>query len=393
MTLTTVAPQITSAGILAPTYYKIVDYLKEQYKAIYGDDAYLENDSQDGQWIGVLARAISDCNAKTIDVYSTFSPKTATGDALSRNVAINGIQRALPTHSTVDLTLNGLAGTVINNGYAIDENNKSWLFPKVVTIPSNGTTIITAIAAEPGAILATAKTVNKIGNPTRGWLSVVNPNTSTLGMPVEKDELLRQRQALSVAISSQSKTDGIKAAVFSLLGVSRCKTYENDTDAKNGLGLPPHSLCVVVSGGDSKEIAQIIRAKKSLGCRLYGNTTITVNDNFDVPTKITFQRPIVRTVGVSISLASSVDYTSDIAESIKQAVSDHINQLDIGDRVSLAKLYVPAGLFGKLDSRTYDISGMSLIVDGETINGDLRLNFNEVAYCSATNIDLNISGG
>ena len=204
MALTTIAPQITSAGISAPTYYEIVDYLKEQYKAIYGDDAYLENDSMDGQWIGILSRAIADCNAMTISLYSSFSPKTATGDALTRNVAINGIQRALPTYSTVDLRLTGIAGTTITDGYAVDQNSKKWNLPSRITIPSEGSITVTATAAEPGSVLAQVNTVNHIGKPTRGWQSVTNIATSSLGNPLEQDAELKQRQALSVALSAIS---------------------------------------------------------------------------------------------------------------------------------------------------------------------------------------------
>ncbi|MBK5645673.1 MAG: phage baseplate protein, partial [Acinetobacter sp.] len=133
MTLTTVAPVITDSGPVAPTYYEIVDYLKTQYKSIYGEDAYLENDSQDGQWIGVFSRAIADVNAAIVDTYSTFSPKTAKKDALSRNVAINGIARQVPTFSTVDLEITGVATTEITKGYALDDNGNQWIFPDLVT--------------------------------------------------------------------------------------------------------------------------------------------------------------------------------------------------------------------------------------------------------------------
>ncbi|ESK40239.1 hypothetical protein P256_00686 [Acinetobacter nectaris CIP 110549] len=393
MTLTTIAPQITDSGVSAPTYFEALDYLKDQYKAIYGDDAYLENDSQDGQWLGVIARVVSDCGAACVDAYSTFSPKTATGDALSRNVAINGIKRALPTYSTVDLTITGTSGTVITNGYAVDKNNNQWILPATVTIPSSGSIVVTATASQAGAILAMAGSVTTIGKPTRGWQSVTNVASSTLGTAVEQDAHLKQRQALSVAIPSQSKTDSIKGALFSLAGVSRCKTYENDTKQTNSLGLPPNTLCVVISGGDANAIAQTMRSKKSLGCGWYGNTSVSVNDNFGEAVIVQFYRPNVRSIGFIIGAQSTVDYTSDIGDSIKQAIANYVNQLDIGDKIALNKIYVPAGLYGGLDSMTYDISSIIITVDGQQISGDFLLSFNEVAYCETKNIDISIAGG
>lgn len=393
MALTTIAPQITDAGVSAPTYFEALDWLKEQYKSIHGDDAYLENDSQDGQWLGVIARVVADCGAACIDVYSTFSPKTATSDALSRNVAINGITRAVPTYSTVDLLITGTSGTTITDGYAVDKNNNQWMLPASVVIPSTGSITVTAKAAQAGAILAMSGTVKTIGKPTRGWLGVTNVSSSTLGTAVEQDSLLRQRQALSVAIPSQSKTDSIKGAIFSLSGVSRCKTYENDTSEQNSLGLPPNTLCVVVSGGDATEIANTMRSKKSLGCGWFGNTTVTVNDNFGDAVAVKFYRPNIRSIGFIIGAQSTVDYTSAIGDEIKQAIANYVNQLDIGDRIALNKVYVPAGLYGDLNSETYDINSIIITVDGVSISGDFSLAFNEVAYCEVDDIEIGIAGG
>ncbi|HDG7211747.1 baseplate J/gp47 family protein [Acinetobacter nosocomialis] len=393
MTLTTVAPVITDAGPIAPTYYEIVDYLKTKYKGIYGEDAYLENDSQDGQWIGVFSRAVADVNAVILDVYATFSPKTAKNDALSRNVAINGIARQLPTYSTVDLEVTGISGTEITKGYALDRNGNQWMFPDLVTIPASGTIVVTAKAKKPGAILALSNTITIIGKPTRGWKGVNNPASSSLGMPVESDAKLRQRQALSVAIPSQSKTDSIKGGIFSLDGVSRCKTYENDSDKVNELGLPPHSLCVVVSGGDANEIAGIMRAKKSLGCGWYGNLNVTVINAFGEEESVALYRPEIINIGFALNVIGSSEYTKEIENNIKSNLADYVNQLDIGDRIMINKLYIPAGLFGNLYSETYQIDSIEIIANGVTIEGNYNLAFNAVAYCDSDNIEINTYGG
>ncbi|MFV5443325.1 baseplate J/gp47 family protein [Acinetobacter oleivorans] len=393
MTLTTVAPVITDAGPIAPTFYEIVDYFKTKYKGIYGEDAYLENDSQDGQWIGVLSRAIADVNAGIVDTYSSFSPKTARKDALSRNVAINGIYRQVPTFSTVDLEITGVPGTEIKKGYALDVNGNQWMFPDLVTIPESGMVVITAKSKKPGAILAMSNTITIIGKPTRGWKGVTNPATSSLGMPVESDEKLRQRQALSVAIPSQSKTDSIKGGIFSLEGVSRCKTYENDSDTINSLGIPAHHLCVVVSGGDASEIAGVMRVKKSLGCGWYGNVNITVLNSFGDEETVSLYRPDIISIGFKLNVVGSSEYTKEIENNIKQNLADYVNQLDIGDRIMMNKLYIPAGLFGNLDSETYQIDSIEIIANGVPIVGNYSLAFNAVAYCDTDNIEINTSGG
>lgn len=393
MTLTTVAPVLTKSGVIAPTYYEIVEYFKEEYRKIYGDDVYLEADSQDGQWIGIVSRAIAECGAACVDVYSTFSPKTAYGEALSRNVAINGIARALATYSYVDLLITGVAGTEIKNGSAIDTNSNKWIFPELVLIPESGQILITARSEKIGSVLAQIGNVNKVGKPTRGWQSVINQTTSQLGVSVESDLKLRQRQALSVAIPSQSKIDGIKGALFGLSGVSRCKTYENNEGEVDELGLPPHSVCIVVAGGDANEIAQIMRAKKSMGCKYFGNTQVTVQNTFNEPEQISLHRPNVINIGFQINMQASTEYTNEIGTDVKQAIADYVNQLDIGDRITLNKVYIPAGLYGNLDSMTYEILSIMIIANDQGVEGDYKLQFNEVAYCDTDNILINISGG
>lgn len=393
MALTSIAPVINQYGATAATYSEVVEYLKEKYRGIYGQDVYLENDSQDGQWIGVIARVIADCNAEVVNAYNSMSPSTADTDALSRNVKINGIRRAVATKSSVSVVLVGVAGTIINYGIVTDKNNNRWLLPAQVIIPPQGEIISTAIAEKSGGILALANSITTISTPTRGWQSVNNPQASTLGAPVESNTKLRQRQALSTAIPSRSYTEGILGALFSLDGVSRCKVYENKKHFADPLGLPPNSLTVVVSGGDDQEIAETIRVKKAPGCDLYGNTTITRPVVYGDPVPIEFWRPIQKLIGIHIELTTNSDYTVDIGEQIKSAAAEYINQLDIGDRITLNKLYVPAGLYGALEARSYEIESMQLTVDGVAVNGDYTLDFNAVAFCEIEKIEISISGG
>ena len=75
--LATLAAQVTSTGISAPSYNDILSSLTASFQGIYGSDAYLGPDSQDGQLLAVVAQAIYDCNQTAIAVYNQFSPQTA----------------------------------------------------------------------------------------------------------------------------------------------------------------------------------------------------------------------------------------------------------------------------------------------------------------------------
>ena len=70
MTILSTAPVIDATGIRAPGYGEVLQYFKDQYRAIYGADTYLEADSQDGQLLAVFALAIHEANTAAINVYN-----------------------------------------------------------------------------------------------------------------------------------------------------------------------------------------------------------------------------------------------------------------------------------------------------------------------------------
>ncbi|MCO8066089.1 baseplate J/gp47 family protein [Acinetobacter schindleri] len=390
MELTTLAPTIDDSGIHAPTYDQILAWLKGKYRGIYGDDAYLENDSLDGQWLGVLALQFSQVNSVCIKTYNSFSPKTADTDALTRNVKINGIKRALPTYSTVDVMLIGEPGTAIRNGVVGDTNNK-WILPALITIPPSGEITVTATSENAGAVFAAAGNVNKILTPTRGWLSVSNANTSSMGQDIEYNARLRQRQALSTANASMSQTEAMRGSLLALDNVTRCKTFENKTNTTDDNGLPPKSVCIVVSGGDSQEIANIMHIKKSMGCAWYGNTSVTIMNSYGDPCEVSFYRPDIKNISFHMQITTIESYSADTADSIAENLASYVNELDIGDKILLNKLYGPANLYGAAQSKTYEIENITIQVDGVDIIGDYTLPFGCVAFCDPNQIAIEVT--
>ena len=393
MALTTIAPTVTKNGASAATYDQILEWLKTKYRAIYGDDVYLEADSLDGQFLGVLALEFTNVGAACVQVYNSFNPKTALSDALTRNVKINGIQRSLATYSTVDLLIAGTPGTAIRNGVAGDVSGNKWALPALITIPSEGTITVTATAVNAGALLAQANTVTTIVTPTRGWMSVINPNSSSMGQDLESDSKLRQRQALSTSIASMCQTDGLRGAILDLDNVTRCKTFENDENVADENGLPSHSLCVIVSGGDSQEIAQLIASKKSMGCALYGNTDVTIINSYGDAKTVSFHRPDIKQVSYHLNITSTESYSADTADAIAENLAAYTNALDIGDRIMMNKLYGPSNLFGAEQSQTYEVDNISIVVDGVPIVGDYTLPFGCVAFCDPSDIAIEVLSG
>lgn len=375
---------VDSAGLHYPDYATILATLKDEYRSIYGSDVYLESDSQDGQWLAVQALALFDTIQVAAAVYSSFSPATAMADALSRNVKLNGLRRAVATYSQVDLTIVGTAGTIITNGQVEDTLGQKWNLPASVTIPVGGTIVVTATADTIGAISASANTITKINTVTLGWQTVNNPAQAVAGNPIETDAALRRRQAVSSALPSLSIFDGLIGALASLAGVTRLKGYENDSAVTDGNGIPAHSLAFVVEGGDNQAIGDTIAAKKTPGTGTYGTTAVTTADSQGLINTINFYRPTVATIGVEITLTALTGYTTAIGTAIKTAVAALINAMDIGDTVRLTKLYVPANLSGSPDGATFNVTLLRIKKNaGAFGTADIALAFNESATCNA----------
>ena len=390
MTLTTLAPTIDANGITAPTYADVLAFLQDQYRSIYGADTYLEPDSQDGQLLGVFAKAISDVNSVAIAIYRSFSPATAQGDALSSNVKINGIARKIASYSSADLVLIGQAGRTITNGAAKDTNGVQWLLPATVTIPPSGTITVTATCASIGDVSARAGTINQIATPALGWQSVTNPADAAEGAPVEKDPVLRQRQTVSTALPSLTVLDGIIGAVANVPGVTRYVAYENDTSSTDANGIPSHSISLVVEGGDATAIANAIAAKKTPGAGTFGTTSIVVADIYGRPITISFFRPTGAPIGATVTIKALGGYTTQAGQQIQQAVSDYINGVQIGGGLSgsveWGDALTAANSVG--GGVTFKLSGLTLTGPRGAGTPDVALLFNEAASCTPANVTL-----
>lgn len=389
---TTPVCTIDSSGIHVPSYDDVLTYLEDAYRGIYGQDVYIEPDSQDGQLLAIFALAISDTNSMAAAIYNSFSPATAQGAGLSSVVKINGIQRGVASYSSVDLTLIGQAGTTITNGIATDTNGNQWNLPASVTIPAGGEIVATATAAQPGAITADVGSVSTIATPTRGWQSVTNESSAAIGSPVETDATLRKRQSTSTMLPNKTVLEGIIGAVANLTGVSRYAAYDNDTDVTDANGIPGHSFALVIEGGDAQTIADTIALKKGEGSGTYGSTSETVVDSYGVAHVIRFSRPTLVPISVAITVKALAGYTTLVETSIKDAVAAYINGIGIGgvDGVLEWDGAISAA-WGVAGSSAFRVTALSLSRSSGAGTPDVPLAFDEASFCDVSDITITVT--
>lgn len=374
------APYIDDAGLHIPTYGDIRDDLIDQFKSIYGQDIYLENDSQDYQMISAFALKTYDTMQLLQIVYNNRSPKTAVGTGLDSIVKLNGIRRKEASHSTCEVILTGTPGTPIAAGVVEDEAGNQWTLPENIVF-SDSTMQVTATCETLGAIEAGAGTITKIVNPQKGWTAVTNNDVAISGQPVETDEQLRYRQMLSVAIPSQNMLDGTIAGVASVVGVTRYKVYDNDTNETDANGIPGHSIAAIVEGGTDAEIAEQIYLRKGPGCGTFGTLAITYINSDGLQTIVRFSRPAYVPINVNVKLKTGKSYTTSVADTLKSNIEKYINSLDIGYNVTVTgMLTAVSAAITNAALPSFSLSGIAISKDGETAGiTDVAIAYNEVA--------------
>ena len=189
---------------------------------------------------------------------------------------------------------------------------------------------------------------------------MTNPAAATPGAPVESDAALRVRQAVSVALPSRTVLEGTVGAVASVPGVLRHVAYEN-TAVADANGLPPHSIALVVDGGDAGLIASAIAAKKTPGTGTHGSTTVVVTDIYGIAHPIRFFRPVRVPVSAEIQMRALAGYTTATGQAVQRAVADYINGVAIGGAsASVEWADAISAANGVAGSGTFKITGLAL---------------------------------
>lgn len=390
--LTTLACTVDANGITAPSFADILASLKASYQLIYGADAYLEPDSQDGQLLAVFAQAIHDTNDAEIATYNQFSPATAQGAGLASVVKINGIKKEQASSSTVACNVVGVAGTEIVNGIVQDGDGNQWNLPPLVIIDITGAVTVTATAVLVGSIAAGIQNVI-ISTPTLGWQTASFVADATVGAPIEPDAQLRKRQSRSTALPAQSIIGGLYGSIANLVGVEALKIYENDTDVMDANGLPPHSIAVVIEGGDATQIAQAIEKKKTPGTNTFGNIGIIVADPVGLPLQINFFIPLQITISVALTIKAEPGYVDATGTAIQQSIVDFVNNLGIGgNHGGLFRTALYGAAYKVANNDTFNVTVMHCSIFPATPDVfDLVIPFNQLPICALANITLTVT--
>lgn len=339
--------------------------------------------------------------------YNSKDPNKAKDVDLNIICSLTGTTRSQGTPSNVELTLTGVAGTVILAGKLVESvvDGSQWSIDSNVTIGVGGTVAATATCTTNGATVASIGTITRIVDTVGGWQKVTNPTVATLGTNRQNDSSLRVERRRSVARPGNNQVDSLTGELFSIDGVRRVRVYENFTDFTDSNGLTRHSISPIVDGGSNEDIAKAIFIKKNPGCNLYASgTPVTVTNVYDKyinnAKTITFSRPIYVDIVMTVNIKDDGSLPVDVEQLVKEAIvvysqGDLIdagegfnpNGFDIGDDVPIRRLDTPInqviGQFGNSYIVSTDVNGVT--------QGSLSISFNELSRWSEDNINVVIS--
>lgn len=198
------------------------------------------------------------------------------------------------------------------------------------------TSILTFGTIETGDILVPEGVITGIVKADAGLLSVINLCGYIPGNNEETDTEFRQSYSDKIFNRSSMMLESIRSAILNnVQGVVSVAPYENATNETDSLGRPPHSIEIVVDGGDSTQIAQQILANKAGGISTYGNTSVTLPGVYDEDIIVRFNRPetIYVWLHLDVTIKKNENLPSNYIELLKTAILDNIGSLDAGQDV------------------------------------------------------------
>jgi hypothetical protein len=147
------------------------------------------------------------------------------------------------------------------------------------------------IATEYGPFPVPINTLTSIDSSITGFDSVTNLEVGVTGSYAETDEELRLRREESIHVIGATTNAAIYSRILQdVSGITEIKVVENETDYTTLDGLPPHSIEVVLDGGDTVEIANKLNEVKGGAITTYGSVKTIVTDDAGAQKAIFFSR-------------------------------------------------------------------------------------------------------
>lgn len=279
---------IDENGLQLETRQEIFDRLATAFRNIYGQDIVLDQNSPDGQALGIFTQEKIDLLETAKSVYDSFNPDRAVGRQQDERYVINNIERGGGTFTTLNIdvtvdrtvTLQGLDenfNRINAAGYTVQDNSGTqFILIDTVTITA-GTHSLPFRAKDVGEVQAVIGTIQTQTTVVLGVTGINNPSAPiNIGRNTETDAQFRVRRQRSVALNSSGYINGLEGLILSLDGVTDARLYENYTNVTDVNGIPPHCIWVIAEGGSNADIGNAIYSRKTPGTNMKGDVEFPI---------------------------------------------------------------------------------------------------------------------
>lgn len=279
--------------------------------SIYGSDINVDPNSPDGNLVNLIAQIAVDYEELLQSVYDSFDPDQAQGINLDLRCAINGVVRQGATYTTVvvsvivdrALTLTGLDDDPENAFTVQDGSGNQFFLAASHTFSGAGAAPLNFRAADLGAIVVLANTIQRVVTVQLGVTGCINTAAGTTGTTEETDYALRIRRSRSVGMGSKGFFSGMFGAVGNVDGVTGVAIRED---------IPNHTIWVVVAGGSDAAVANAIYVKRNAGVGMIGDTIIPITQVDGSDFYVQFDRPIAENLWISFDLEALSGFVDPI---------------------------------------------------------------------------------
>lgn len=382
--------EVTESGLVLPSEQVILEEMLDLIINSFGGNLNRNLDTPQGQLASSLTAIIANKNNQIAWLANQIHPDYADGFMQDAIAKLYFLERKQSIKSSVVCTFTGLPGTIIPNGFIVqDKNGNDWTLADKVSILADGKVDGTLTAA--AGTSAASGTVNVLISNIVGLDRVTNDQDAIIGSLVEDRETFRERRQNSVAINAQGMCGAVYGNVGKLQDVVDVYVIDNPsgqsvTTGETDYPLAPHSVLVSVIGGDDYKIAEIILRYSGNGCDFNGNKTVTVKDERYSDPKPSYEVKFLRPTQTPIYFKIRIKTGAIIgAESlIKNAIIDYFSQ-NTSSKIA-ASIY-SADFFGTVKS----ISGVRLldIQVGKSMSSfveEIKLGVDQMPSISAENI-------
>lgn len=307
----------------------------------------------------------------------------------SLSIALNGTLYTIAPdpEKPVSEALSALQAAITDSDFRVSVEGEALVIEAVDEISSNVmvlsenlttqtvSSIIQFATVEDGDILIPNGVITKIVKSVAGMTAVVNVGPYIAGRLAETDIEFRRSYVDKIYNRSTSMVESIRSAILSeVQGILSCAVYQNDSNVVDSMGRWPHSVEVVVDGGDATEIAQQILNTKAGGISSYGSVEVTLPGEYGEEIVVRFNRPTYVKVWfrVGVTLSRTTNPPINYVELIKEQILAKVAELEAGDSVipqnfhlALSGIdYMDVSLFATTDEgempTSYDLRSVSI---------------------------------